>query len=351
MEVGDVITHVNSAVVKSIAEIHKKLDDSEGLVQLSVVNVRNGDSQDWQVHPFKVTVSADRSSAVIAPHNRPMLFAYLIADTNDPRIGKGVGISLAQMKQQLSSRITSNQLHLTVISGDDCTASNVIKELALIPSSNLDSIFVYYMGHGAFDPRYGNEDTSNGHFIDLKKKDVLRRTIWQYLHAAPAKLRVVVSDACNVEGEADPFKYRLEQRTRMMTVKGATGLEWLLLGHRGELDLSAAAPNQFAWYSNVSGGFFSQQWIRLGKTNESKWQPFLNSLSTAANAYYQGERTKILATPGDISSTTLNQLRDQVSMDPTTFRISLQRDINSPVDPELTRTMSDSQIVRRLIQP
>ncbi|MEM7314248.1 MAG: hypothetical protein AAF497_13955 [Planctomycetota bacterium] len=346
MEIGDRITRVNDIAVASVPEIHKQLDGSDGRVSLTVVDVQDGTPKTWTVYPFKVTVSANRADVIVPAHKRPILHAILIADTNDPTIGNGARVSMTQIEQQLESRVNKKQLNLTLISGDECKAANIVKKLGLIPSTKRDCIFVYYMGHGAFDPRYAAGDPSGGHFADFKSKDLMRRTIWSYLRAAPAKLRIVVSDACNVKSEADPFKYRLEARSRTRPIKGATGIEWLLLGHQGELDLSAASANQFAWYSNNTGGFFSEEWIKLAGSSGSNWDPFLTSLHTATNTHYKNKRSMILAAPAGINQSTLEKLNSQESMLTTTFVKNLKRDINSPVDPNLTREIADTYVVK-----
>ncbi len=340
MESGDVIAAVNGVTVKSASGIHRALDESEGHARLSLIDTNTGLLKEWDVDPFRVVVQANRQPCAISSDAKPILFAFLIADTNDSTIGEVRKVSLDRITQLLERRVRAQQLELKVLEGDDCRAASIVRELALVPSSEIDSILVYYLGHGSFDPRYGQLDPSGGHFMDFRKKDLLRRSVWEYLNAAPARFRVVVTDACNVEGEADPFKYRMALEVRMVEITGATNLEWLLLGYEGELDLSAAGRGQFAWYSNQTGGFFSKNWTELARDNGlSDWDSFLDRLHQDTNAYYQQQRGLILQQPAGVPSETLDRLRNQTSMLTTTFRRRLNRDFQSPVDPDLVRTI------------
>lgn len=346
LERNDIITKVNGVAVKSAEEIHTALDNSDGAVRLAAIDVQSGQEKLWNVAPFKVVFTKNGFNQP-PPHPRyPFLFAVIIANTNDPTIGEGAKHSLELLKSRLNSRINEPQLKMTVIEGDECNAANVVEKLALLPSTRLDSVFVYYLGHGAFDPRYAISDPSGGHFMDFPSKDVMRRTIWEYLHDAPAKLRIVVTDACNVEGEADPFKYRMETRSRIVRFKGATGLEWLLLGHHGELDLSAAARNEYAWYSNNSGGFFSQNWDKAADTaGKGNWNTMLTEVHTTTKAYYEQKRQTILQHPGNTPPSTIERMRNQPTMRTTTFRLALTRDNFSPVDPNLVRELETKYTV------
>ena len=343
LRAGDQITHVNGRVVKSGEDLRDSLNASDGHVQLTIIESGTMQTRNWNVTPVAITVSANRNGEVFKPKStKPILFAVLIADTQDATIGNGARISMQHISDQLNTLIKKDQLELTILKDDDCNPQKIIRTLGVIPSTEADSIFVYYLGHGAFDPRYAHNDPSRGNYLDFKKKDLLRQTIWNYLNAAPAKLRVVVTDACNVEGEADPSKYSLGYRTKMLSIIGPTGLEWLLLGHRGQLDLSAADVEQFAWYSNQRGGFFSNQWVKTASDlSLNNWGPFLTKLSTESNNYYVVERARILANPGNVPLATLNRLREQTSLKSRLFQNQITRDQTPPVDPQLKRNIAD----------
>jgi hypothetical protein len=115
------------------------------------------------------------------------------------------------------------------------------------------------------------------------------------------------------------------------------------------LDLSAASRGQFAWYSNQFGGYFSNNWADLGRDDGlTDWDPFLDRLRQNTNAYYQKQRGLILQQTAGVLPTTLDRLRSQTSMLTTTFRRRLNRDIRSPVDPNLVRMIKTDYITRTI---
>ncbi|WP_164921725.1 hypothetical protein [Rhodopirellula baltica] len=339
---GDQITHLNGRIIRNGQGLRDASDASHGNVRLTIKESDTLRTRDWDVDPVVITLTANRTAATSqASGVKPVLFAILIADTQDETIGNGAKVSLDQISEQLKQLISKDQLELTILDEDDCNPEKIIRELGVIPSTDADSVFVYYLGHGAFDPLQSQNDPSRGHFMDFKRKDLLRRTVWKYLNAAPAKFRAVVTDACNVQGEADPFEYRMELRARTMQIVGATGLEWLLLGHRGQIDLSAADFGQFAWYSNERGGFFSNQWVQVASdVSLTDWSPFLSQVGQASNKYYVAERERILANPGSIPTDTLARLRSQTSMRTRLFRNQVRRDALPPVNPQLRRMIT-----------
>ncbi|MGB7346460.1 MAG: hypothetical protein WBD20_19730 [Pirellulaceae bacterium] len=350
MEVNDVISNVNGQFVKTMDELNAVLDAGSETAQLSLIDVNTNNTHQFSVRPVLIVSRSNRSQPQASTGARPKLYAVLIADTNDPKIGDGIKRSVSDVRQQLEKRILGQQLELIVLDGNHCTPAEIIYELGVIPSRSSDTILVYYFGHGAYDPRYEHGDPARGHFLELGNKDLLRQTIWRYLADAPAKLRVLVTDACNEKGSADPLqKYMFSQETREVAIKGATNLEWLLLGHSGELDLSAASRGQYAWYSNKGGGYFSSQWLALGDDHElSYWSPFLTELGSRTNQYYLQERGRLLAKPNELDPTTLSQLQAQQTMMPVTFRRNLVRDAQSPVDVNLNRIFQTTVTTKRV---
>jgi hypothetical protein len=324
LEPGDIITHVNHTRIDSLKTYYEHLDDSNGEDTATIIDKYSGRPFDWLVRAQKVQTPFVPQEEGL-PQNR-VAHVLLIGLTEDGSIGEPIGISLEYLKKTFADQFDSEQLDLKVVSGQECNARAIVEDVRQLGSRSRpgDSILVYYLGHGAYDPRFAEGDPSGGHHFQIPSGDLMRRTLFENVLAQPGRLKVLVTDTCNVYSlSMVPKDMRMESRT--VAVVGPTNLEQLLLYHRGFLDVSASSRDQFSWFSFRFGGWFTLKFTQI-ISGHQQWPGFLDQLSKDSNAFFLENKRSILENPGNTPGSTLAQLRHQAAMTPAIFRMSLDKD-------------------------
>jgi hypothetical protein len=201
-----------------------------------------------------------------------------------------------------------------------------------------DCLFVYFLGHGAYDSRLQESDPFGGHFFDLPGTDLLRRTVWSHLDAKPARLKILVSDSCNVKGlvSSQNRSYTVES-VFGRTVTESTNLEWLLLGHSGTLDINAASKDEYAWYSKIEGGWFTSAFVRL-MNQDSRWNTVTSQLPAETNRVFQQNKRTFLGIPATTNPIEASALNQQRSMTPS-VSADVDRDASPPFPVGISRNI------------
>lgn len=200
---------------------------------------------------------------------------------------------------------------LRVLTGDDVNAETILKAVDDLDVAPKETLFVYYDGHGAYDPDLAPNDDEGGHHLQIVGGDLLRSELMRHLKAKNARLTVLVTETCNVASEFAPTRHQLMAAALPTPVVSAS-LERLLFDFTGVVDVNASAPGQSSW-SNSSGSFFTQSLLRtlddddkfrdpasdlpwLTNTNRKVWEmtedwaAFLGRASEKAAAVYQKQR-------------------------------------------------------------
>jgi len=335
LEPGDIITHVNGHAIRGLASLHDALDQAGGEVTLTVIDKSSSQEINWQTKTVKV------QTPIIPGEDHPptrdrVVRVLLIGLTDDERIGKGMQLNLTNLERILRSEIPGERLDIEIVSGADCNARTIISKVRELGrrAKAADSLFCYYAGHGAYDPRYEAGDPSGGHFFSIPSGDLLRKTLFDNMLAQPGRLKVLVTDTCNVRWVAR-IAGGLAYEQKTLTVRGPSPLEQLLLYHRGVLDLSATSRDQYGWTNERIGGWFTYTFGQL-ITGYADWQPFVDRVSIDANSFFLRMRQSMIDNPAGISEDTLRAIRDQTAMKPAVFRMSVTKDKNIPSGPART---------------
>jgi len=321
LEVGDIILRVNGRPTNEVGQIHEILTGSHQQVELAVVDRRSGQTIQWIVRPFQVRVDARRPQ--IAANTSPALRAIIVADTDDPKLGLFAELSMRDLEESLTQYITDDRSKLLLLHAEQCTAQKLLQTVATLPANPSDAVLIYYLGHGAYDPRFAEDDHFGGHFLRMPGGDVLRRTLWAYLNEVPARLRMLVTDSCNRVAETEDLdRFVKETRTKQVEISGASTLERLFFENAGALDLNASGRDEYAWYGRI-GGWFSHAFLTTvddQALNDS--EAFLQQLKVATQRVFSEQKQSVLETAradavnlGD----TLAKLRGQESLTATVF--------------------------------
>lgn len=344
LEVHDVLISVDGMTVKNLEELRASLASCQGQCELKILNHHNQDVVVAIATP-KVEEQPSIKVAVEAA-NTKKVHVIVAGLTNDPLLGRSIYVSQLKIESMFKAYIQQEQLHMTILSGDDCNAQMICETIQSQPVGFKDSLVFYYLGHGAFDPTYAVGDTYGGHFLDMPSGDLLRRTVWDHLNGMPARFKVFISDACNVESIADPeARIVADTGDRTISLVGPTALEWLFLGHSGSWDAMSARKGERAWYSPDVGGWFSDCFVRE-TLRSHEWARIADQLPTEVNKFYQVKKAEFLTRPATTEAITLAQLRSQGSMVPV-LRNHARIDSQPPVSLDLKRTINQPYIVRK----
>jgi hypothetical protein len=138
----------------------------------------------------------------------PTIHLMIVANTNDPIIGKGCKLDVKAMRQLFGkiTRFTHFPLVEILIAGDRYTLQNILKALDGIQPKKKDCVIFYYSGHGfsyekekskkfpQMDFR-SNPADSNIKVVDAHTKNLA--DIFETIKAKGAHLNLVIGDCCN----------------------------------------------------------------------------------------------------------------------------------------------------------
>lgn len=324
LEPNDIITHVNRQPVPTLERCHDALNQSGGDVLLTVIDKRSGQPANWNVKAVTVRV-ARFGNRDRPPEVKRIARVLLIGLTNDPNIGESMKMSLESLEKTFRNEIPADRLDLEVVSGNDCNARTIIDKVRRIGSKcrSQDTLLCYYVGHGAYDPQLSRGDPSGGHFFQIPDGDLPRRTLFDNLRTQPGRLKILITDTCNVEARVTEGSKRAVMEE--IFLEGPTELEQLLLYHRGILDLSATSRGQFGWSGGPFGSWFTYNFVRLAP-DQKDWPNFLSTLKRETNDFFLSNRERLLKQSADLDSNITDLLRKQTAFTPAVFQMSLVKD-------------------------
>ena len=195
MDPGDVISSINGMPTRTGAEYQaamQSLAATGGRGQLTLLDVRTGQLRTFNfvamAEPVANPVPDQRPPAPVLDPNSPRKIHIVLAGQSGTTVdafNKSVDKSLTDLQSMLGFLGTdqNNQTgqpdfegSRTVLSGANCTAQNIKQTLTALQAGPNDTIFFYYVGHGAND--------ANGHYFQLASTggfDLARREVAQII--------------------------------------------------------------------------------------------------------------------------------------------------------------------------
>ena len=350
LRVGEVITAINDIEVSSPATYARALNRRAGSAVLRIIDSVNGEVADWLCGTIAQVVDND-----IPPirdpepdrERRRIAWVLLIGLTDDEKIGKNMAVSLDFLERMFQSNVDEDRLQLVPpIRGADCNRDNILRRVRSLNPEEDDTVFVYYLGHGGYDPRVNVplDDPLAGHFFaGLPGGDMTRRELTEAIQSKPGRLKILFTDTCNTKGSPD-FKGRINAQTRLMSIVGLRPLEKLLFMNRGWVDVSASSRDQYSWSHRAVGGWFTWNFFQTIPTGKD-WTTFLDQLSERSNDFFLDRRRKMLEHPEDQLQETLEAMRGQTAMIPTIIK-NIQRDVAEiDANDRKERTFDDMTLV------
>jgi hypothetical protein len=338
LQVGDVVSQINGKPITSIQDYFDRMKQVGKVTTIKVQNADNGAESQWLVNPIAVNVPDH-----LAPTGKvtgARVHVIHAAVTDDANIGRSIRQDLDQFEQCVRKLVGGNRLaSFKRLSGTDCTDDRIKKTIGALDVKNNDSVFFYYQGHGAYDPKLAPNDPSRGHFLKPLGSDLKRSELLKLLAAKRPRFTLLVSDCCNQPAE---FFAEVDRFEEARTITGWSKLEDLLLCHRGIVDLTASSPDEASWFDKYVGGWFTEVFITeldgAAEENARHWSEFVGGLGSKIDDLFVTRKKQIIGSPGfkpikeDLAKTgTLGLLNKQKTMHPAIFTMDMQRE--EPADP------------------
>lgn len=309
LEPDDHITKIDGIRVNTVDELILRLGQSGGQAVLTVLDKNTGKEFDY--------IASSESDDLVLPDSRNheigKVVTVLIGLTDDEKLSDSIKMSMNQLETIMREGLPQDELLLRTITGTECNARTILKSIDDVPADPTDTLFVYYLGHGAYDSRYAAGDPSGGHYMQIPSGDILRRTITNRMLAKRCRLTVFVSDTCNVEYESNNL-FKAHAKTYNMTSEDFLPLEKLFLFHSGFLDVSGSSRDQYGWFHPAYGGFFTHS-FSANLPAASSWNTLIADARDRTNALFQSRKQSALN-----SQNILPQMRDQTAQTPTAFQ-------------------------------
>ncbi|ODT98664.1 MAG: hypothetical protein ABS79_05505 [Planctomycetes bacterium SCN 63-9] len=321
---GDVITRINGENVDTPEAYIRALNRRAGGVRLTIADGATGQVSDWLSDTTSIASAAPEIAPAPAAARRSA-WILLVGLTDDISLGLSVEESLNKLQQLFKAEVEEDRMQLRILKGDACNANTILQTVRGLASKPDDTVLVYYLGHGAYDPNAPEDDPTRGHFFQIPSGDLSRASLRQTINARPGRLKILISDTCNVPGQPR-FRLSPVAEARVAQIRGLTPTEKLLFHFRGTLDIGASSRGESSWFSLPYGGWFTWNLLQL-LPDQSDWGSLLPKLATASNGFYVSKRMDLLANPGDSAADAIESIRNQTSMTPMLFANELNSDI------------------------
>lgn len=238
--------------------------------------------------PFYIFLSSFTTRNLNRDEQNRKFYLIIIANTNDPSIGKSSQKDLTGMYETFATLTKQAGIGFVplIVSGDAFNIGNTNRIIDTIKPAPLDIVFFYYTGHGFRD----SLDKSKFPRISFRTNNLQIRAqnnlavedVYKRLLLKRARVTIVISDCCNERISSNmPFGFDL-LRPR------ATGTDGLKLNYDNfrklflpaqttSIVIGSAAPNQLAVGNPNVGGFFTNffkaELIKslYSNTGESTW--------------------------------------------------------------------------------
>lgn len=193
-----------------------------------------------------------------------------------------------------------NDMRTIELSGRDYSGSKVLDAISNCPAGPQDTIFVYLMGHGSFDP---NNRWTIVVDNDLRSgRRLVRGDVTRALRTRNLRLGILITESC--AGVSNDSKTKDAVR-RIMTPRTVTAygdepesqtqmMRRLFLQESGTVDLAASEVTQYAQF-NADGPFFLRGIFATLQSNvgNSSWEQVFSNTQHMLNDATKGSQKPV----------------------------------------------------------
>lgn len=222
------------------------------------------------------------------PAADPKVYALLVFDTHAEDIGDDTKIDRDNLTRVLFKSFDQDgrrhRLEMRVLEGSDANPENVLKYYADIKSTEDDTFFFYYSGHGG-------TDQDRGHFLAMTHGRLYRSDLRGAIFYQKSRRDVIITDCCaNFPGGRDVDPLTVGEEANWEVAKD------LFFTGSGLVDLNAAEPGGFSYTNSKVGGYFTaaftyeicQERSDLDNNDDGRvtWPEFLGNVDGTVERHY-----------------------------------------------------------------
>lgn len=193
----------------------------------------------------------------------PVLHVVLAIDTDagpaDRDIGPACRNNGENIRAVLSNAIPASRLNIVWLEGAQTSPDGIRNVLTTqLRTTAADSLMFYYCGHGSVENR-------TDHVFNINRGNMKRAEIKQMLQALPARVRILMSEACSGYIDLSP------EAVAGAREPSAEIFEDLFFRARGFVDFTAATFGEYGWsFGGDTGyGMFTQSFVDSLRAEES----------------------------------------------------------------------------------
>jgi hypothetical protein len=291
LDIGDVITAVEGKTFRDQRQFLDLMNDAVrangGKARLTVRDVKTGKEVDWIATPASVRMEVPAGTVVAAMPRRPpawpaavtrKLHTLLLVADGRPGVAEVAQVDDGLLRILLGDQIDPARLAPPVLlreSKGELARDRVLAALDALPVGPEDAVLCFYAGPG-------NYDSAGRYHLRLGGGEpVARSEIMDRLKARKARLTVLLTASSGVV---------LEKAIEEVPLRLPTGtaepitLHWLLLRHRGVVDVDSHSPGERAFAQAVAaapgdgvgetgGSLFALQFFKECKFGRSATEP------------------------------------------------------------------------------
>jgi len=165
--------------------------------------------------------------------------------------------TLTQMLNILESRkiVTVERIFLK---GNKATLANIQNTLKTTTTGPNDVVLFYFSGHGGME-------NGKTFIFTADEKNLNRSEIEKMIAATPARLKMIITDACSnaIDGLTATRSLSKGNQDIDAGIYDETYKD-LFLGYKGMMHLSSSTEGELAWSDDNLGGFFTYHFIKEG---------------------------------------------------------------------------------------
>jgi Caspase domain len=185
-------------------------------------------------------------------------------------IAQSVRVDMGTMTQLFNALERRNivKIEKTVLQGTKATMANIRSSMKNLQAGSDDIVLFYFSGHGGM---------KNGKtfLFTADEQELLRSEVEASFNAKPARLKMIITDACSNDVDGLAATRSLSQSGQKIDAGEFDAVyKELFLNYQGMMHISASSEGEYAWSNDNFGGFFTYHFVKEGliKKPVGDWQ-------------------------------------------------------------------------------
>jgi hypothetical protein len=185
-------------------------------------------------------------------------------------IAQSVRVDMGTMTQLFNALERRNivKIEKTVLQGTKATMANIRSSMKNLQAGSDDIVLFYFSGHGGMK-------SGKTFLFTADEQELLRSEVEASFNAKPARLKMIITDACSNDVDGLAATRSLSQSGQKIDAGEFDAVyKELFLNYQGMMHISASSEGEYAWSNDNFGGFFTYHFVKEGliKKPVGDWQ-------------------------------------------------------------------------------